>query len=211
MRFSRKAAVLAFALALSACATAPKQIETNTPTNATKIGDISFTKIGFDELPHWLETDVDAARLALKRSCTQTMALAPDAPLSVRGTYAGKAKDWAKVCENAANSQIESRDFWQNGFTPYRISAASGDFGRLTSYYEPVVDASLTPTETFNEPLFAKPKDLVTIELGPFDGTLAGKKSWAAMWMVSLRPTQPAPKSIQIMPPQLPMPKSATL
>ncbi len=176
MRLARNLAILALAMALSACATAPKQKETIAPTNAVKIGDISFEKIGFDALPNWPQSDVNAARLALKRSCTQTMALAPDAPLSVRGTYAGKAKDWAKACQDAANSQIESRDFWQNGFTPYRISSALGDFGRLTSYYEPVVDASLTPTEVFNEPLFAKPKDLVTIELGPFDGTLAGKK-----------------------------------
>lgn len=176
MRLARKAAALALVMALSACASAPKQAQTIAPNSAVKIGDISFEKIGFDALPNWSQSDVNAARLALIRSCTQTMALAPDAPLSVRGTYAGKSKDWAKVCEDAANSQIESRDFWQNGFTPYRISGAAGDFGRLTSYYEPVVDASLTPTEVFNEPLFAKPKDLVTIELGPFDGTLAGKK-----------------------------------
>lgn len=160
--------------ALTACATKPTV--PNTPQNAIKIGENSFQKTDFADLPNWTTTDHKAARIAFIKSCSQTMALPPDAPLSVRGTYAGKAKDWAKACNDAGNSQITDRDFWQTGFSPYKIASALGDFGRLTSYYEPVVEASLAPTDIFNEPLFAKPKDLVTIELGPFDRTLAGKK-----------------------------------
>lgn len=168
---------IAVFLPLCACVSAP------VPTPAAPIAartsannDILFNATQFDAIPNWATTDVGAARLAFINSCSQTMALDSDAPLSVRGQYAGKAGQWATACGDANKREISDRDFWQNNFTPYKVTTTATNIGRLTSYYEPIINASLTPTPIYNEPLFAKPNDLITIELGGFDASLAGKK-----------------------------------
>jgi membrane-bound lytic murein transglycosylase A len=38
----------------------------------------------------------------------------------------------------------------------------------LTSYYEPIIDGSLKPTQRFSQPLYARPKDLLSVPLHPF-------------------------------------------
>ncbi len=39
----------------------------------------------------------------------------------------------------------------------------------LTSYFEPVINGSLTPTEKFSTPLYFQPQDLVEVDLSQFD------------------------------------------
>ncbi len=88
---------------------------------------------------------------------------------------------WLKSCERSATlpaplaalcpqvralsiaSSTEQRAWLQNRLQPYRVESLQGDArGLLTAYYEPVVEASRTPTPTFAVPLYAPPAGLAS-------------------------------------------------
>lgn len=148
----------------------------NTTAPRPARGEIIFTSIGFEGLPNWNQTDVHAARQSLINSCRRILALESNAFLAPRGQYAGTKSQWVTACSAASDVNIPDVQFWTNYFAPWSIRTSGGDVGRLTSYYEPIVSASLTPTAIFTEPLFAKPDDLITLDLGVFDPNLAAKK-----------------------------------
>ncbi|OFZ19189.1 MAG: hypothetical protein A2X94_11225 [Bdellovibrionales bacterium GWB1_55_8] len=43
----------------------------------------------------------------------------------------------------------------------------------ITSYYEPLIPGSLKPTARFSQPLYRKPDDLISLDLGAFDSRFA--------------------------------------
>ena len=49
------------------------------------------------------------------------------------------------------------------------------DQGLFTGYFEAELNGSLTRDDTFKTPLYARPKDLITVDLGQFDESLKGK------------------------------------
>ena len=88
---------------------------------------------------------------------------------------------WLKSCERSATlpaplaalcpqvralsiaSSTEQRAWLQNRLQPYRVESLQGDArGLLTAYYEPVVEASRTPTPAFAVPLYAPPAGLAS-------------------------------------------------
>lgn len=144
------------------------------PANA-EIYQLLFGEVSFAALPNWENVDVSAARRALVRSCARLNSRSPAEFLSANAPYSGKVSDWLSVCANATNTQISDRDFWQQNFTPWRVMANEERKGRLTSYFEPIFHASLNQTSTMVEPLFAKPSDLISIDLSVFDPALGGQ------------------------------------
>ena len=66
--------------------------------------------------------------------------------------------------------------FIADNYWVYR-SAGSDQQGRVlfTGYYEPVLQGSLVPSAEFPVPVYARPRDLVTIDLGPFAPDLKGR------------------------------------
>ena len=139
-------------------------------------GEIAFARMGFSDLPNWSDTDLEAARQAFRNSCA-VLAKRNDAYyLGEKIAYAGKVADWKGVCSLANNPDISTRAFFENNFTPWRLSAKNGGRGKLTSYFEPILHASLNQTSVYNEPLYGKPSDLITLNLSDFDPSLAGKK-----------------------------------
>jgi membrane-bound lytic murein transglycosylase A len=95
--------------------------------------------------------------------------------------------DLIALCQKAIAQEMagpgEARQFFEQNFQPYRITGP-GPSGPafLTGYYEPVVAGSLTRTEDFTEPLFARPDDLVRIAPYPVRAEIE------AMGMARYRP-----------------------
>lgn len=145
------------------------------PTPSTEGATLLFGEIGFDALPDWQTTDLSAARRALIRSCASFRSRSLDAFLSQTAPYSGRVQDWQIVCTKATDATISDKNYWEQNFTPWKMEANNTAIGRLTSYFEPVISASLTQSATNNEPLFGKPNDLLTIDLGAFDQTMHGK------------------------------------
>lgn len=74
-------------------------------------------------------------------------------------------KLYAKSCQKASYVS-DAKRFLQEEFTPYKIVSNKGEeSGLLTGYYEPYLHASLQKSEKYSHPIYAKPKDLVSVDL----------------------------------------------
>jgi membrane-bound lytic murein transglycosylase A len=83
----------------------------------------------------------------------------------------------AALATNVADASA-ARRFFVERFRPWRVvSDAVDGSGFLTGYYEPLVEASLTPSAAFSAPALARPGDLVGFAPGGappgFDASLA--------------------------------------
>lgn len=98
--------------------------------------------------------------------------------MSAQAGYAGTVGDWRGVCTQAAMIQAmgagsdAARGFFEREFTPFALSGT----GRLTAYYEPVVEVRSRPDPEFSMALRARPADLLTGDLGQFIAGLEGRR-----------------------------------
>ncbi len=113
----------------------------------------------------------------------------------------GTVGDWRAPCEEAARTfsrpyadanarKSSARDFYENHFRPFRLKASQTPVagspagaasrlegeGRFTGYFEPFYPASPTRTDEFSAAAYARPADLVMIDLGRFRDELAGQR-----------------------------------
>lgn len=118
------------------------------------------------------------------------------------GSFAGRAAHWLPACAAAGRLSAETfddeaarthaaRDFFENYFVPIRLyrrlepetghdskgreKARLEKEGRFTAYFEPAYAASLTATPEFSAPVYARPDDLVRVDLGEFSDDLKGE------------------------------------
>lgn len=93
------------------------------------------------------------------------------------GSYAGRVADWRPVC-NAAKTATpnQARAFFETRFMPVAITAGRVSEGRFTGYYEPEISASRTRQGRFQTPVYGKPDDLISVDLGAFRPSLAGER-----------------------------------
>ena len=129
----------------------------------------------FDELPGWKVDDLDGVALALRRSCEVLARRPDDRPLSSTG-LGGSTGDWRPLCDGVSSSTsgkdlkrlllLETR--------PWVMQDGEKTEGLLTGYYEPSLRGSRTPSEVFRTPLYRKPPELVSVELGSFRDDLRG-------------------------------------
>jgi membrane-bound lytic murein transglycosylase A len=138
-------------------------------------GPLRLTKVTFADVPGWAASDPAAALGAFERSCATLEAKADSQPLGGAG-YAGTVADWRAACRAAAAADpVEARDFFERWFTPLAVSAGRVKDGRFTGYYEPELFVSRWRHGAFQTPIYDKPDDLVTVDLGQFRPALRGE------------------------------------
>jgi len=72
---------------------------------------------------------------------------------------------YGKLCMQAKNV-TDAKSFIEENFTPYRIEGQDGnDKGLLTGYYEAEIHVSHHKSQRYKYPLYATPKDLITVQL----------------------------------------------
>ncbi len=165
-----------------------------------------FEPVDFSDLDGWRLDEAAASLPALIRSCQRLSQLPDDAPFGMAqtagGAMAGNARDWRAACEDAPrlfgqpyadeNARTSAvRSFYEYHFRPVRIYArlapksggpAAGQPdklaspGRFTGYFEPFYEASPERTALFSAPVYARPDDLITVDLGLFRPELAGER-----------------------------------
>jgi membrane-bound lytic murein transglycosylase A len=151
---------------LHACASAPPPttapvavatpVQTPTPVPPQPSAPPTLT---FADLPGWSHEDHAAALSAFQSGCG--VARDPDLhAVCLRSRVLGA------VDETAA------RTFLETNFRPQRVGAQ----GLLTAYFAPEYEARDHRGGAFTAPVRQKPSDLVMLDLGPFDPSLAGKK-----------------------------------
>ncbi len=103
----------------------------------------------FKDLPNWDDEDFDDALDNFKNSCKS-----------------GRTKKiYESLCEKAQDVE-DAKEFFLTNFKPYEIHASSGkNEGLLTGYYEPYLRGSLTKHGEYKYPVYATPKDLVSVDL----------------------------------------------
>jgi membrane-bound lytic murein transglycosylase A len=118
----------------------------------------------FDNLPGWNNDRQSEALLAFARSCTKLA--------DKSGKY-----DWHTPCSalaaNAPSDDAAARAFFERYFTPYRIN--DGDDGLFTGYYEAELHGAPVMTAQYRVPLYTRPDDLISVDLGLFKDELKGK------------------------------------
>lgn len=153
-----------------------------------------------EALPVFLRSCERIARLPDAAPANPSEALWPGAPAGI--SLAGAAADWRAACAEAvrvlarpyadANARTSAaRAFFEYHFRPVRYferlepkpgGPAEGrqprlsPDGRFTGYFEPFYNASPVRTAEFSAAVYARPADLVTVDLGRFRPELAGEK-----------------------------------
>jgi membrane-bound lytic murein transglycosylase A len=168
----RAAFACGLAASLAACAsTAPapapiKRPGAVQPSAPTPAAEFQLQPARFADIPGWAAADFAPALTAFKRQCDAWRNRTPDAALS-GGRYGGAVGAWLPACDVAA-TVLPGQEHWffETYFTPQLVVGA-GDV-RLTSYFEPIIEASRTPQYPFTEPLLRRPTDMLTVDLGAF-------------------------------------------
>jgi membrane-bound lytic murein transglycosylase A len=123
----------------------------------------------FDSLIGFADDDALAAFAAFRDWARAAAADAPPlraakAP-SPRLMQVARAACGATIADDGA-----ARRFFVDEFRPWRVLSDAADGAAFfTGYYEPVIDASLTPTPEFRAPVLARPRDLVSF--APSEGS----------------------------------------
>jgi membrane-bound lytic murein transglycosylase A len=160
-------ALLAGVIMLAAC----EMEKTPAPDAAT-----SYTPVAFAELPGWDADTLAEALPAWQRSCAR-MTSQPDG--KEIGPSAGTVADWRPICAGIAKLPAGDsdalRDFVEANLVPLRVRGKADDPGLFTGYFEPIIEASRERTPIYHEPIYALPRDHVSVRLEAFDPELKGR------------------------------------
>ena len=173
MRLLRVA--LAVAL-LAACETKPP----SPPAPVAPPPDrLELTPSSFDALPGWADDDQTAALPALLRSCARLLRQDDGRPVGP-DALAGTVADWRPACGALASAApadaAAARGVIAAWFVPFRASGRDGPDGLFTGYYEPELHGARTRDAANGVPLYRRPDDLVTVELGDFRADWRGER-----------------------------------
>jgi membrane-bound lytic murein transglycosylase A len=153
----------------------PRPSSSAAPIPPADLVPMTFGALDYSALPEWAETDVGAARRAMVRSCASVQRRAPASFMSNIATYSGRVSDWAGVCTAASNNSLDDRTYWESNFQAWSISVPTGAPGRLTGYYEPIMEARRSRDDVHSEPIQGRPADLLEIDMGAFDPALRAR------------------------------------
>ena len=175
MRIASKGAGLALGLVLLALLGLGLAWLTR-PLAPPKPPTLALEPVGFAALAGWREDRVAEALPALLRSCRVFERAKEDRDLGLAGTPA----DWREACEAAkavpAGDDAAARAFFERWFQPFAATAGGAPEGLFTGYYEASLKGSRSRSERYGTPLYKRPADLVTVNLGLFSDDLKGKR-----------------------------------
>jgi membrane-bound lytic murein transglycosylase A len=134
---------------------------------------------GFADLPGWREDEQEKTVPAFLQSCKRITALADGSAIDDE-PFAGTAKDWKAACAAASSlppgDRAAARTFFETYFRPWSARNNRNPLGLFTGYYEPLLHGSRKKSERFNVPLYARPPELVMVDLGRFREELKGQR-----------------------------------
>lgn len=137
---------------------------------------VRYLPANFADLPGWAEDDHGAALDALRRSCVRRLALPAERPVEPEA-LAGRVADWRELCTEALEpaASASPRAWFERHFTPLAVEERGSPRGLFTGYFEPLIHAATEPSERYRFPVYRRPPELVTVDLGRFREELAGR------------------------------------
>ena len=160
---------LGLVLGLGACAE-PE------PKPAPDTAAIRLIPAGFGALGGWAGDDHRAALGAMARSCAKFSRQPASRPVGPDARF-GRMADWAPACAAlpAGAGRGDARRYFEANFRVFRLEGADGPQGLITGYYEPELRGSWRRGGQYRYPLYKKPGDLVSVDLGRFSGEWKGR------------------------------------
>lgn len=131
--------------------------------------DLKLKQVSFNDLPGWQKDEQNKAVISFVNSC-QGLSKMP-ANKKVGGAIDNMvAADFKDVCKIAPvikdMGDAQARNFFENWFVPFEVSSkSSGSQGLFTGYYIPEIKGSKTRSNRYQYPVYAKPKDLKSLNL----------------------------------------------
>ena len=186
VRFSRTpifpSLALGLVLVLGACAEVgpPLPVREAPPKPAPKpapdTAALRLIPVGFGALNGWAGDDHRAALGAMARSCAKFSRQPASRPVGPDARF-GRMADWAPACAAlpAAAGRGAARRYFEANFRVFRLEGADGPRGLITGYYEPELRGSWRRGGPYRYPLYKKPGDLVSVDLGRFSGEWKGR------------------------------------
>jgi len=145
----------------------------------TKTGvALAFRPVAHELLPGWQGDDLLLGFGAFQKSCAALLKL-PENRRLPGAAIGGRVKDWTGVCEQASSLQkdeAEIRAFFEQAFTPLEVTLNGEHKGLFTGYFEALLKGSFEASEQYRYPLYALPKDLVSVDLGAFRPEFKGDR-----------------------------------
>jgi len=155
------------------------------PPAAPVVETLTFRPAGFADLPGWREDRVAEALPALLKSCGR-LNTATDMP------WAGTAAEWQSFCTAARALRPGDdggfRALAERELRPVAIGANGAASGLFTGYYEASLRGNRQRTGRYTVPLYAQPRDLVSVDLGQFRESLRGQRIAGRVVGSQLRP-----------------------
>jgi membrane-bound lytic murein transglycosylase A len=133
------------------------------------------------ELPGWNEDHPGPALAAFRLSCAAFDRLPDDRSIGLRaGGYGGTAADWRPVCDAAEAVDEDDADavraFFASRFRALAVANHAEPVGLFTGYYEPTLHGSRRRGGRYQVPIYARPPELVMVDLGDFRPGLRGNR-----------------------------------
>jgi membrane-bound lytic murein transglycosylase A len=134
----------------------------------------------FAVLTGWAADDHAAAYETFRDSCAAMVKRDRNSVWSL-GPLSGTNADWIEICQQLQPkvTPAEARAFFERNFQPVATADASKakdqDSGLITGYFEPELKGARTQSARFATPLYRRPPDLLTADLGSFRDEFKGK------------------------------------
>ena len=111
------------------------------------LGAATITQVSYSDISGWAQDNHFPALQAFMSGCD-----------GVRSTAEIPRHEWDMVCALARSGPGPARAFFEQNFTPVRIT--NGTRALFTGYYEPELNGARQQTETFRFPLYRKPPEV---------------------------------------------------
>ncbi|WP_164934843.1 murein transglycosylase A [Bradyrhizobium zhanjiangense] len=131
-----------------------------------EISGAQYLPLAWADVKGWSEDNHLAAYKTFRASCrsinAQTGASEPKAESKAESKALGASL--SKPCRAARSLELtddaKAKTFFEENFSPLRISRLGEPDGFVTGYYEPVLEGSRTQTDVYNVPVYRRPSNL---------------------------------------------------
>lgn len=190
----KKLGLLLLAGLLSGCVAPPPK------ATAPLVPTPKFTPVAFESLPGWMSDNTLEAKPALLKSCEKFLRLMPSDKVGADGS-AGQAADWQPFCRDLIaqpeNDEPGFRSLLHTYFQPYALTDGEMQDGLFTGYYEASLVGSKKKGGEYLTPLYKRPPELITVDLGQFRDDWKGMRTAGRVEDGKLKPYDPREKIVE--------------
>lgn len=125
-----------------------------------QIDGSQYSPLAWSDIAGWSDDDQLAAYKTFRTSCRPIVAQHAPPPDNRKALGSSLREPCRFARANDLDDSAKARAFFMDYFVPLQISRLGEDAGFVTGYYEPIIDGSLTRTDTYNVPVYRRPSNL---------------------------------------------------